>query len=179
VPIKRKQRARRHDEAPKREGIDSTFKPPKHESLSLAHAPLQNRARPRELPARSSHINKSCKSSSQCLAFLAENCPSVQAPYVGAPRRYVRSSSPSHAARHARQSASRFGSSGTHSSEGPGSTAQALRAASRRPPAERASSAERAKNGGAVRGAPAGDQGGHPQRLEPPPITASVAITPG
>jgi len=36
--IKRKQRARRHDKAPTREGIDSTFKPPKHESLGLSCA---------------------------------------------------------------------------------------------------------------------------------------------
>jgi hypothetical protein len=64
VPVKRQQRARRHHNAPTREGIDSTFKPPKHESLGLSRAPLQTR---RDIGAcpRSYNVNKSYKSSSQ------------------------------------------------------------------------------------------------------------------
>jgi hypothetical protein len=99
------------------------------------------RAQPCELPARSSHINKSCKSSSQCRAFLAEDCPSVQAPYVGAPRSYVRSSSrgPWRATRGSRRPASALPAPlvGSPRLRGPGLRAAARRPASRRPPGRR------------------------------------------
>src|SRR5215469_2759130 len=86
VPIKRQQRARRHDNAFTREGIDSAFKPSKHEPLGLSRTPAQTPARPSRASTRSSNVNKSYKSSSQQMfAFVAEHCSLVQAPHAASP----------------------------------------------------------------------------------------------